>query len=60
MMFRKGSFEIGTTVYPVAIKVRVMSFSLQGIVIALEQDASLKLQVSDNFNATQTYIDNFV
>jgi len=26
MMFKKGSFEIGCTVYPVAIKVRTTSF----------------------------------
>lgn len=26
MMFKKGSFEIGATVYPVAIKVRVNLF----------------------------------
>lgn len=28
MMFKKGSFEIGATVYPVAIKVRLMSYML--------------------------------
>lgn len=28
MMFKKGSFEIGTTVYPVAIKVRFFLSSL--------------------------------
>ncbi len=27
MMFKKGSFEIGATVYPVAIKVRIMGLS---------------------------------
>lgn len=27
MMFKKGSFEIGATVYPVAIKVRVTLFN---------------------------------
>lgn len=33
MMFKKGSFEIGATVYPVAIKVRVVSFFLLSDVI---------------------------
>lgn len=31
MMFKKGSFEIGATVYPVAIKVRLKRCVHQGI-----------------------------
>lgn len=36
MMFKKGSFEIGATVYPVAIKVSVRSyFYLQHVILTM-------------------------
>lgn len=33
MMFKKGSFEIGATVYPVAIKVRMIFFLFCKIIL---------------------------